>query len=80
VVLAIMAGDRGVNMFGFKFRDMDREEIQTANITKFNMLMMGELGKIHRRLEVLEADLAARKAKEAEADKAEREKLYHGVG
>ena len=65
----------------FKFGwDSEPRDCTTENITKFNMLMIGELGKIHRRLEVLEADLAARRAKEAEAEKAEREKLYHGVG
>ena len=65
----------------FKFGwDSEPRDHTSENITKFNMLMMGELGKIHRRLEVLEADLAARKAKKAETDKAEREKLYHGVG
>lgn len=79
-VLVTMAGDRGGNMFGFRFRDLDREEIQTQNLTQFNMLMIGELGKLHRRIEVLEADLAARKAKEAAEDKRELDKLYHNVG
>ena len=67
-------------MFGFVFGNPHREKQLTSNLTQFHMLLIGELGKIHRRLEVLEADLAARQAKEAEADKREREKLYHGVG
>jgi hypothetical protein len=67
-------------MFGFVFGNPRREEQLTNNLTQFNILMIGELGKIHRRLEVLEADLAARQAKEVAADKAEREKLYHGIG
>lgn len=88
-VLVIMVEDRGANMFGFRFRDPDREEIQTANITQFNMMLLGELGKIYRRLEVLEADLAARKAKEVEEEaerkkriaraEAERLQRYHGI-
>lgn len=76
-------------MFGFIFGNPHREEQLTTNITQFNMMLLGELGKIYRRLEVLEADLAARKAKEAEEDaerkkrltraEAERLQRYHGI-
>ena len=38
------------------------------------------LGELDARVKTLEVELAAHKAKEAETEKREREKLYHGVG
>ena len=62
-------------MFGL-FRKNDKNTVQT----ELNLILSDEINKLRQRMKILEADLAVRKTKELEADKAERQRVYHGIG
>lgn len=67
-------------MFGFKLTFRDPDPPKGPDITQYNLMVLHTIGKLSDRIAVLEAELALRQSKEAEASRIERQKSLHGIG